>query len=105
MYSHSLGYATDNYTNTGLIGSLKLTKNWLLQLGLSDGTDTALWNAKYVSLINPATGLQGYRGQRDPGMQPSLTACAQWQSDSANDALYLCANLINNGTWGFNNLQ
>lgn len=105
MYSHSLAYAVDNYTNIGLIGSLKLTNNWLLQLGLSDGTDTTPWNAKYISLVNPVTGLQGYQGKRDPGVQPSLTGCAQWQNDTAYDALYLCANSINNGTWGFNNLQ
>jgi len=52
-------YAYDNYTNTGIIASLQATKNWLLQLGITDGTDTAPWNLK------------------DPGDQPSLTACAR----------------------------
>jgi hypothetical protein len=105
MYSHSMTYALDNYTNTGILGSLKLTKNWMLQFGVNSGTETVPWNAKYVSLTNPTTGLPGYQGRRDPGAQPSLTGCVQWQSDTAYDAVYLCANSINNGAWGYNNLQ
>jgi len=73
MYSHSLAYAVDNYTNIGVIGSLKLTNNWLLQLGLNDGTETGPWNTTRISLINPVTGYPGYQGARDPGVQPSLT--------------------------------
>jgi hypothetical protein len=98
MYSHSMTYALDNYTNTGLIGTLKITKNWLAQFGVSAGTETVPWNAKTVSL-------PGYTGQRDPGTQPSFTGCLQYQTDSGNDNFYGCANGINNGTWGYNNLQ
>ncbi|WP_152428350.1 outer membrane beta-barrel protein [Methyloferula stellata] len=104
MYSHSLSYV-DAATNTGLIGTLKLTKNWMLQLGVTAGSDTMPWNAKQISLVNPVTGGPGYSGKRDPGVQPSLTACAQYQTDSAYDAIYLCANGINSGNWGYNNLQ
>ena len=81
MYSHSMTYAYDNYTNTGIIASLQATKNWLLQLGVTDGTDTAPWNLK------------------DPGDQPSLTACARWNSDNSWHNVYVCANSINDGTW------
>ncbi|MEJ0092517.1 MAG: outer membrane beta-barrel protein [Methylocella sp.] len=105
MYSHSMTYAVDNFTNTGLLTSLKVNKNWLLQFGLSAGTETVPWNAKQVSLINPTTGFPGYHGQRDPGTQPTFTGCVQWQSDTNYDALYLCANGINDGQWGYNNLQ
>jgi hypothetical protein len=105
MYSHSFVYAYDNYTNTGLIGSLKLDKNTLVQLGVTSGTETVPWNSKYTFLQDPSTGLPGYQGKRDPGAQPSLTACGQWQSDNAYDAIYLCANSINDGAWGYNNLQ
>src|SRR5262249_16775474 len=62
-------------------------KNWVLQLGISGGTDTVPWNGK------------------DPGTQPSLTACARWNSDDSWHNVYVCANGINNGTWGFDNLQ
>ncbi len=86
-HSHSMTYAYDNYTNTGVIASLQATKNWLLQAGLTAGTDTVPWNVK------------------DQGDQPSLTACARWNSDDSWHNVYVCANSINDGTWGCNNLQ
>ena len=88
MYSHSMTYSFDNYTNTGLVGSLQLSRNWMVQLGLTGGTDSAVWN-----------------GHRDPGVQPSLTACLRWNADNSSTGAYLCANGINNGRWGYNNLQ
>jgi hypothetical protein len=105
MYSHSMTYAFDNYTNEGLIGTLKLTKNWAVQLGITVGTETTPWNGTHVSLINPVTGYPGYQGSRDPGFQPTGTACVQYTSDTNADAVYLCADGINNGDWGYNNLQ
>src|SRR6202035_910746 len=39
MYTHSMTYTFDNYTNTGLQGSLALNKNWIVQLGVTDGTE------------------------------------------------------------------
>ncbi|MGD0635129.1 MAG: outer membrane beta-barrel protein [Beijerinckiaceae bacterium] len=99
MYSHSITYVYDNYTNTGLMATLKITKNWMVQAGISAGTETVPWNAKIVSLPN------GYVGQRDPGTQPTYTVCGQWQSDSGWDNVYLCANDFNKGNWGYNNLQ
>jgi hypothetical protein len=41
MYSHSLTYGYDNYTNHGLIATTALTKNWFIETGVSIGTDTA----------------------------------------------------------------
>jgi len=105
MYSHSMTYAFDNYTNEGLIGTLKLTKNWAVQLGITVGTETTPWNGTHISLINPVTGYPGYQGSRDPGFQPTGTACVQYTSDTNADAVYLCADGINNGDWGYNNLQ
>ncbi len=87
MYSHSFTYGYDNYTNTGIISTLQATKNWLFQTGISAGTDTVPWNG------------------RDPGRQPSLTACARWNSDDSWHAVYACANGINDGHYGYNNLQ
>jgi hypothetical protein len=45
----------------------------LLQLGLTDGTETTPWNASHISLINPVTGYPGYPGAKDPGVQPTFT--------------------------------
>ncbi len=89
MYSHSMTYGYDNYTNTGLLATLQLNRNWTAQAGITIGTDTIPFN----------------NNMNDPGFQPSLTACLRWQSDSAKDSIYSCANGINNGQWGYNNLQ
>jgi Putative beta-barrel porin-2, OmpL-like. bbp2 len=105
MYSHSMIYAWDNYTNTGLLTSLKVTRNWELQFGFAAGTETEPWNATHISLINPVAGFPGYQGARDPGAQPTYTGCVQWESDNAWDNVYLCANGINTGDWGYNKLQ
>ena len=42
-YSHSLLYTVDPYTQTGVVTSIKLSDHWLIQLGISDGNDVALW--------------------------------------------------------------
>ena len=42
---------------------------------------------------------------KDPGAQPSVSGGVRWTSDSGNDSVYVIANGINNGTWGYNNLQ
>ena len=44
MYSHSMAYTFDNYTNTGLQATLALTKNWFVQLGVTVGTEAPLWH-------------------------------------------------------------
>jgi opacity protein-like surface antigen len=120
MYSHSMTYAYDNYTNTGFIASLQVDKNFMLQAGLSFGTEAMPWQRDQVFLppvaggilyqpvpgvFNLTTAQTYYQGQRDPGVKPTLTACARYETDSAYDNLYLCANGINTGVWGYNNLQ
>jgi hypothetical protein len=104
MYTHSITYAVDNYTNTGIAVSTKLTKNWLVQVALSSGTETFPWNAKQTTIAG-GPGLPTYVGPRDPGAQPTGSACLQYETDKAWDNVYLCANGINNGEWGYNNLQ
>ncbi len=120
MYSHSMTYDFDNYTNTGVVASVQANKNLMLQAGVVIGTETAFWSARQVSypavpggvLYQPVPGVFAltspqapYSGQADPGVQPSLTACGRYQNDAATDALYLCVNGLNGGTYGYNNLQ
>ncbi|MFL6799713.1 MAG: outer membrane beta-barrel protein [Xanthobacteraceae bacterium] len=106
MYSHSMLNTFDNYTHNGVQTTLALNKNWFVQLGLVMGTDTALWNyRKTVPNPFPNPVFPGTTMLKDPGNQPSFTGCVRYQSDSANDSIYGCANGINNGTWGYNNLQ
>jgi Putative beta-barrel porin-2, OmpL-like. bbp2 len=98
LYTRSITYAVDNYSTTGLNTSLKLNKSWLLQVGIGSGTETFPWNARSISI-------PGYSGPRDPGAQPSLSGCIQYQTDSGHDAVYLCVDDINNSQWGYNNLN
>jgi hypothetical protein len=106
MYSHSLAYTFDNYTNTGIQSTLALTKNLFLQIGLTVGTEAPIWHVgrripnPFPNPLYPdSTMLQ------DPGAKPSLTGCVRYQTDSGNDNIYLCADAINDGIWGYNNLQ
>jgi hypothetical protein len=106
MYSHSMTYAYDNYTNHGLLTTTGLTKNLFLTLGMTIGTDTAPWHMG-ATQPNPFPNVifPGNTMPKDPGAMPSLTAGLRWQSDSGNDAIYVVADGINTGAWGYNNLQ
>jgi putative OmpL-like beta-barrel porin-2 len=86
MASHSLVYGFDNYTQTGIFTTTKLNQEWTIQLGLSNGTDVALW-------------------QKDPGNQPTGTVMIQWVSPNQMDSIYAGDNAFNNGEFGYNNLQ
>ena len=105
-YVHSLTYTYDNFTNTGILGSLAVTKNWMVQLGITVGTETMPWNIG-ARIANPFPNplYPGTTMLKDPGAQPSATAAVRWTSDSGHDAFYLVANSINSGVWGYNNLN
>jgi hypothetical protein len=107
MYTHSMTYTFDNYTNTGLQATLAATKNWTLQLGYSVGSDTMPWN-EGTHLTNLLPGNPLYPGTtflKDPGATPSVTAGVRYTTDSGNDSIYVVADAINGGQWGYNNLQ
>jgi Putative beta-barrel porin-2, OmpL-like. bbp2 len=106
MYSHSLTYGYDNYTNHGLIQTTALTKNWFLETGILIGTDTAPWHwGQQANNPFPNQTYPGLTYLKDPGAKPSLAAAVRWQSDSGYDTIYLTVDGINNGIWGYNNLQ
>jgi hypothetical protein len=84
IFSHSLLYAIDPFTDTGLIATVKLNDQWLVQLGITGGHDVALWTSD---------------------AKPSATACLSYTTGSVNDNLYICGNGINNGKYAYNNLQ
>jgi hypothetical protein len=87
MASHSLVYSFDNYTMWGLWTSTKLSPNWLIQLGLASGVDIAYWEVE------------------DPGCQLTGSAMLQYISSGGHDSFYIGMNSLNNGKFGFNNLQ
>jgi hypothetical protein len=84
IFSHSLLYAIDPFTDTGLLATVKLNDQWLVQAGITGGHDVALWT---------------------PDAKPSATACVSYTTRSVNDNLYICANGINDGKYAYNNLQ
>lgn len=84
MFSHSLLYSVDPFTDTGVMATVKLSDQWLVQLGLTAGHDVALWTSD---------------------AQPSGTACVSYTTRSVNDNVYLCANGINTGRYAYNNMQ
>lgn len=83
-YSHSLLFSYDFFTQTGIIGTMKLNDRWLVNVGLSAGSNIALWAA---------------------GAKPSLTACVAYTFNSGNDQIYPCASGINSGKYAYNNVQ
>ncbi len=82
--THSLLYTIDPFTDTGIIGTLKLNPQWIVQLGLSAGHDVAPWTSDAT---------------------PSGIACLDYSTKSNNDNFYGCANGINSGKYAYNNLQ
>jgi len=74
MGSHSLLFTVDTYTQTGLMGTVMLNKNWTVQAGIHAGTDMAPW----------------YEGAVPTGM-----AGVRWVADDNRDSIYLVLNSIN----------
>jgi hypothetical protein len=84
MFSHSLLYSVDPFTDTGLLATIQVNKQLVVQAGVSASHDVALWTAD---------------------AKPSFMGCVSYTTRSVNDNFYLCANGINDGTYAFNNLQ
>lgn len=106
MYTHSMTYTFDNYTNTGINASLALNKNWMIQGGFSVGTEAMPWHVgAKIANANPNPLFPDSTMLKDPGAQPTFSAAVRYVTDSGNDGVYVIANGINNGTWGYNNLQ
>jgi hypothetical protein len=106
MYSHSMTYTFDNYTNTGIEATVALNKNWIFQAGIVSGTEAMPWHVG-ATIPNPFPNplYPNATMPKDPGATPSITLGVRWTSDSGNDDINLVADGINGGQWGYNNLQ
>jgi len=121
-FVHSLTYTWDNYTNQGIEFTLAMTKNWILQLGSTIGTEAFPWqwqqrirNMYVLNGLGPGCGCGLAAGVdplypggsilKDPGAVPSITAGIKWTSDDGRDDFNFVVDAWNSGTWGFNNLQ
>jgi len=72
--THSLLFTFDTYTQTGIMATVMLNKQWTVQGALHAGTDMAPWYAGATP-----TGMLGVR----------------WVSEANNDSIYLVLNSIN----------
>ena len=86
LFTHSLMFTVDCYTQTGIIASVKLNDQWTVQAGIHAGTDVAPWNA---------------------AAHPSAVAMVRWVSKSNNDSIYGGIDSLNGGRFkaGHDNLQ
>lgn len=84
MFSHSLLYAVDPFTDTGVLATIQMSNTLTVQAGVSASHDVAPWT---------------------PDAKPSFMGCVSKTTESNNDNFYLCANGINDGTYAFNNIQ
>jgi hypothetical protein len=106
MYTHSMTYTFDNYTNTGIETTLAWNKNWITQLGVTVGTEALPWQwGATIPNPNPNPLYPGTTMLKDPGAKPSLTLGVRWTSDDGRDDINVVADGINDGVWGYNNLQ
>jgi Putative beta-barrel porin-2, OmpL-like. bbp2 len=106
MYSHSMTYGYDNYTNEGLLATLAVTKNFYWQAGISLGTEAVPWHlGQTVPNPFPNVMYPGNTMPKDPGAVPAFAGGIRYQSDSGYDTFYLTYDGINAGQWGYNNLQ
>ena len=78
-------YGYDPYTQTGIVDTIKLNRNWAIQLEISGGNDIMPWD------------------QRDRQFTPA--ACVEYTTDSGDDVIYPCVNGINSQKYAYNNLQ
>jgi hypothetical protein len=83
-YSHSLTYTFDCYTQLGLNTTTKLSKHWLLQVGISPGCDTMPWTTS---------------------AKVTLNGCLGYTWSEGGDNIYVCDNSLNDGHYAYNNLQ
>jgi hypothetical protein len=84
MFSHSLLYAVDPFTDTGVLATIQVSDQLIVQAGVSGSHDVALWTAD---------------------AKPAFTGCVSYTTKSVDNNFYLCANGINDGAYAFNNLQ
>jgi len=84
MFSHSLLYSVDPFTDTGALATIQVSDQLVVQAEVSASHDVAPWT---------------------PDAKPSFTGCVSYTTRSVNDNFYLCANGINDGQYAYNNLQ
>jgi hypothetical protein len=86
LYTHSLMFTFDCYTQTGINAAIKLNDQWTIMAGIHAGDDIAPWNA---------------------AAHPTGMFMIRWVSSTNDDSLYGGIDSVNNGNFkaGHDNLQ
>src|SRR5215469_15645379 len=86
LYTHSLMFTYDCYTQTGINAAIKLNDQWSILAGIHAGDDIAPWNG---------------------AAHPTALAMARWVSASNNDSLWGGIDSLNGGKFkaGHDNLH
>jgi hypothetical protein len=86
LYTHSLMFTVDCYTQTGINADIKLNDHWSIMAGIHAGDDIAPWNA---------------------AAHPTGLFMVRWVSKSNHDSIFGGIDSINNGKFkaGHDNLQ
>lgn len=82
-YSHSLTYGYDAYTQTGVNLTFKIDDHWMVQAGLSGGSDVAPWAR---------------------GARATFNACVGYTWRKGADNIYVCDNSVNDNRYAYNNM-
>jgi len=110
MYTHSILYTFDIFTQVGVVATTRLSENFAVQLGLCGGNDIAPWEHRPVVVtgagpIVVGTATAGNLRVTDHGAQPTAIAMLQVIFPGGHDALYFGVNGVNDGRFGYNNIQ
>jgi hypothetical protein len=84
LMTHSILYTVDPYTQTGIMTTTRLSRQWTFQIGINASNDVAPWNRS---------------------ARPSLQTCVRWVSADNNDMFYPCINNWNKSDYNYNNVQ
>jgi hypothetical protein len=86
LFTHSLMFTVDCYTQTGINADIKLNDHWSVMAGIHAGDDVAPWNV---------------------AAHPTGMFMVRWVSKSNNDSIYGGIDSVNNGNFkgGHDNLQ
>jgi hypothetical protein len=85
LFTHSLLYINDPFTQMGVLGTVKLGDQWLVQVGAHAGNDVAVWEK--------------------PDTKFTPVVCVRWTAKDNNDSIYPCVNSINDGKYAYDNIQ
>jgi hypothetical protein len=106
MYTHSLLYTYDIYTQCGGVATIRLDDMWAIQFGIVSGNDVAPWEVRRFTV--PNSGPVQPNREVNHGVVPTGIAMVQWIGPRwalGQDSVYFGVNGINGGNFGYNNIQ